>query len=232
MEAAMTAKRMILSTLVLCILPAATATAQTGEIRTGAIPPVNEKAVTTTAVGQTKKPSRDAGSVSDRSRSPGDVGDGMIRNICIGCEPDRSTLDTVTTNVPPRTGGETWNTKLERLRKLPEPSKQGDLDTFSLASAHRERAESVQEKTNGLWQSWLVSVCEGCGDQKPAKAWNLQDRPSFRLGSVTPDRPEGDASSEKTRPAEPRQVAVHHHGAFEADLSPENVGSIRRMPQR
>jgi hypothetical protein len=64
----MTATRMTLSTLVLCILPAATATAQTGDIRTGAIPPVNEKAVTTTAVGQTKKPSRAAGSVSDRSR--------------------------------------------------------------------------------------------------------------------------------------------------------------------
>ncbi|WP_264045106.1 hypothetical protein [Methylobacterium flocculans] len=53
--------------------------------------------------------------------------------------------------------------ELEASTKL---TQQLDLDTFKIASVHRERAESMREKTNGLWQSWLVSICEGCGPER------------------------------------------------------------------
>ena len=58
------------------------------------------------------------------------------------------------------------NARLEELEASTKPSQQTDLDTFKLASAHREKAESMREKTNGLWQSRLVSICEGCGAER------------------------------------------------------------------
>ena len=54
--------------------------------------------------------------------------------------------------------------QLNELRTAPTPKQVNDLDTLQLASAHRDRAASVDEKTNGLWQSWTTSICEGCGN--------------------------------------------------------------------
>jgi hypothetical protein len=45
------------------------------------------------------------------------------------------------------------NTRLRELEASAKPMQQTDLDTFKLAFAHRERAESMREKTNGLWKS-------------------------------------------------------------------------------
>ncbi|MEL6062453.1 MULTISPECIES: hypothetical protein [unclassified Methylobacterium] len=109
------------------------------------------------------------------------------------------------------------------------PRQQSDLDTVALASAHRERAASVQEKTHGLWQSWLVSVCDGCGDQRPARALKMEDWPDrdgpAATGSLT----------HTTRSAAARQdiklAGPHPRGSLEADLSPANIDSIRRMPR-
>ena len=58
------------------------------------------------------------------------------------------------------------NARLEELEASTKTPEQTDLDTFKLASAHREKAGSMREKTNGLWQSWLVSICEGCGPER------------------------------------------------------------------
>lgn len=52
---------------------------------------------------------------------------------------------------------------LNELNAAPIAKKQSDLDTTQLASAHRDRAASAEEKTNGLWQSWVVAICQGCG---------------------------------------------------------------------
>lgn len=120
--------------------------------------------------------------------------------------------------------------RLDELHTATEPQKQSDLDTVALASAHREQAKSVDEKTSGLWQSWVVSVCQGCGDQKPAKALKLEDWPKRNVplttGSVDPKAP-----ATKVDHAEAKRVEVRHQGSLEADLSPENVDSIRRMPK-
>ena len=53
--------------------------------------------------------------------------------------------------------------KLNELRALPIPKQQNDLDTMKIVSVKREVALSTEERTSGLWQSWLVSVCNGCG---------------------------------------------------------------------
>ncbi len=52
---------------------------------------------------------------------------------------------------------------LDELRAAPIAKAQSDLDTTQLASARRERETSVSERTNGLWQSWVVAICQGCG---------------------------------------------------------------------
>lgn len=53
--------------------------------------------------------------------------------------------------------------KLNELRALPIPKQQHDLDTMKIVSVKRELSSSTEERTSGLWQSWLVSVCNGCG---------------------------------------------------------------------
>ncbi|WP_246692893.1 hypothetical protein [Methylobacterium sp. WL64] len=49
--------------------------------------------------------------------------------------------------------------QLEELRTALAPRQQLELDTFALASAHREQVKSAAEKTDVVWQSWVVSVC-------------------------------------------------------------------------
>jgi len=48
--------------------------------------------------------------------------------------------------------------------RAPATKQQADLDTMALASAQRERARSMEERTSGLWQSWLGSICQSCGE--------------------------------------------------------------------
>ena len=55
------------------------------------------------------------------------------------------------------------STILNELSALPKARAQGDLDTTQLAAAQRARATSSEERTNGLWQSWVVAICQGCG---------------------------------------------------------------------
>jgi hypothetical protein len=81
-----------------------------------------------------------------------------------------------------------------------------------------------------LWQSWLVSICDGCGDQKPAKSLKLEDWPN-REGPATTGSIDHKYQREMAH-HDAKHVAARSHGSLEADLSPENVDSIRRMPQR
>ena len=128
--------------------------------------------------------------------------------------------------------------KLDELRTTGKPRQQDDLNTYRLASAHREQARSIDEKTNGLFQSWLVSICQGCGvDVQPAaKEDRAEDAPprsqpmttgAVTTGAVDPDarRPEG------AKPAvAPERRSVH--ATIAADLSPGAITSIRRMPRQ
>ncbi|WCS28896.1 hypothetical protein LOK46_32410 (plasmid) [Methylobacterium sp. NMS14P] len=227
----MTDLRALPASLVLCILCGVPLSAQTGTTGTGGGPLSAEKAPNTTTVGQTKPPSRDASPTSfkpiERRTSRQATDDKIGRSICIGCGPDPSATGALPTRAPLQKP----DVRLDELRAATEPKKQSDLNTFELASAHRERAESAQEKTDGLWQSWLVSVCDGCGDQKSAKARRLEDWPN-RNAPLTTGAVGTKVVPEQVRRAEMRRAEARHHGAFEADLSPEHVDSIRRMPQR
>lgn len=85
----------------------------------------------------------------------------------------------------------------------------------------------MEEKTNGLWQSWLVSICEGCGpESRPFTDWS------------------GDAYTRRLRaqqgPAEkPRYTYYGAPGggsdgpaSLVSNLSNENIDRIRRDPNR
>ena len=120
--------------------------------------------------------------------------------------------------------------KLNELEAQGHAKQQTDLDTLQLASAHRERAKSLEEKTNGLYQSWLVSICQGCGVdvQTPAKELKAKDFPSrsVPLG--------GTASDQITKkPKEAQHAAATERQQLQtsiaADLSPGNVNAIRRQ---
>jgi hypothetical protein len=235
MEEAMSAFKAMIATSILCSLPTGTVFAQADQTGTGGGPLSAEKAPNTTSVGQTKPPSRDASPTSIKPikrvapRQAAD--DAITTRICIGCGGEPSTTGSLPT-APMRAGSpERRDGQLNELRTAAEPKKQSDLDTFALASAQRERAESVQEKTNGLWQSWLVSACNGCGDQKPAKAWKLEDWPR-RDASLTTGSIDRKAFPEMAHHAEAKRAEVRHRGSLEADVSPEKVDSIRRMPQQ
>ena len=73
---------------------------------------------------------------------------------------------------------------LDRLHSAPRPDGQKDLDTRALASAQRAKADSVTERTNGLWQSWVVAICQGCGVKERQYAAEddraLEDRAGWR----------------------------------------------------
>ncbi|TXN40493.1 hypothetical protein FV232_05140 [Methylobacterium sp. WL30] len=119
--------------------------------------------------------------------------------------------------------------QLNELRTAPTPKQVGDLDPVQLASAHRERAASVDEKTNGLWQSWTTSICEGCGNTPPYQDTVRNDFANRKglAGLKTEVNPgtQQQAVSQKAQPESPKR------GLY-TDLSNENIDQIRRMPGR
>lgn len=230
----MTHAQLSIICLSLGILLAGPALAQTDAIGTGDNPLSADKVPNTTAVGQTKPPNRDASPTTikpiGRSTPRQAADDAITTSVCVGCGGDPGTTGSIPAPSAPTSVSERRDMRLDELRTAVEPKTQSDLDTVALASAHRERAASEQEKTDGLWQSWLVSICDGCSDQKPARALKLKDWPNREgpatTGSVTHKAPR-EAAHDDTRHAEARP-----HGSLEADLSPENLDSIRRLPQR
>jgi len=237
----MTAFRTLIAASLLNSLPIGAVFAQTDRASTESSALSTERAPNTTAVGQTKPPSRDASPTSMapiERRTPKQVSDDTISTrVCVGCGSGPATADPLSLRIrpsltPERPDGPSDERSGQRDAglPLPGPKQQSDLDTVALASAHRERAQSVQEKTTGLWQSWVVSVCDGCGDQKPAKALRIEDWPTRASPAAT------GSIDHKALPVAARQdaklAAPRPHGNLEADLSPENVDSIRRMPQR
>ena len=122
--------------------------------------------------------------------------------------------------------------KLDEVEATGKLKQQDDLDTFKLASAHREQAKSVDEKTNGLFQSWVVSICQGCGaDLKPARELKAKDFPDRNVpmttGAINTDK-KPEVAKQSAAP-EPRK---HLHTSAAADLSPEGLEAIRSMPRR
>jgi len=119
---------------------------------------------------------------------------------------------------------------LDELRTSPKPVEQGDLNTFTLASAHRERAASMEEKTNGLWQSWLVSICQGCGsDRMPAA-----DRDGLIYAKKVREQ-QGRAPTGKARYTyfyPTRMLRSGNRQMMADNLSNENIDQIRRDPNR
>ena len=114
----------------------------------------------------------------------------------------------------------------------PEIKQQADLDTFQLASAHRERAESMREKTNGLWQSWLVSVCEGCG---PERTPYFKKRSQLSQKVPAQTAPAATAQQSTPKPAETktvtsRVVSRRNVASIYEDLSDSRIEEIRRTP--
>ena len=229
----MTTLRLFATAFALCGWAIGDASAQMDRTGTGGGPLSTEKAPHPTTSGQTKPP---GGEVRPTSTPPlgGPKSDRAIdaatRRVCFGCisEPTESASASATNQIiRPQTNADI---QLKEIHVAPKPQRQTDLDTVALASAHREQAKSTEEKTNGLWQSWLVSVCDGCGDQKPAKALRREDMPVRDLpnitGSIGRRPPRDDGKSHAARPVE-----IRHHNTLAADLSPENVDSIRRMPQ-
>lgn len=236
----MTAFRAVIATSILCCFLPSSVFAQTDQTGAGGSPLSTEKAPNTTAVGQTKPPSRDASPTSikpiERVTPRQAADDAITARVCVGCGGESnitgSLPDAPASNAPtPTNSPERRDMRLDELRIATEPKKQSDLDTVALASAHREQAKSVEEKTNGLWQSWLVSVCDGCGDQKPAKALKVEDWPN-RSVPMTTGSVDQKAPSAKAHHSEANRAEVHRHASLEADLSPENVDAIRRMPQQ
>lgn len=231
----MTEVRTLIAASILICFPVSVVFAQADRTGVGDGSLSTEKAHNTTIAGQTKPPNRDVrlASVEPAEQlTPLEAADDAIsRQICIGCVPEPSKIGSLTVPVPVVTPPERGDAQLEELLSAPPPKQQSDLDTVALASAHREKAKSMEEKTNGLWQSWLVSICNGCSDQKPPlkiEDWPSRDVP-LTTGSVNLK-----ASSEKSHHLDVKQTVVHHrhYGSLEADLSPENVDSIRRTPQR
>lgn len=208
--------------------------AQVDRTGTGGGPLSAEKAPNTTAAGQPNPPIRDVSPTSSmpikrlsRHRYADDV---TAVRICSGCIPPSAANGSSAAELAADTRGRS-DVDFSAFKRAAEARKQPDLDTFVLASAHRERAESMQEKTNGLWQSWVVSVCDGCGDQKPAKALKVEDWPNRNI-PLTTGSLDQKAPPPKVNHGETKRVEVRHHGSLEADLSPGNVDSIRRMPQQ
>ncbi|MDP4027211.1 hypothetical protein Q8W71_32065 [Methylobacterium sp. NEAU 140] len=219
--------------LAICATSTGMASAQTDTTGTGGGPLTTEKAPNTTVVGQTKPPSRDASPTStkpiERSTPRQAIDDAISRRICNGCL-EYSTgkgFSSKTSVGIPQGGGDARRDDPRDTGQSNSFKQQMDLDTVALASAHRERAKSSEEKTNGLWQSWLVSVCDGCGDQKPAQFLKRQDYP-LRDVMATGSVDQGPQHN-RVQPHLVKRSEVPKHGSLAADLSPENVGTIRRM---
>ena len=226
----MTTFRTLIAASILSSLPLGVVFAQAARMGIGGDPLSAEKAPNTTVVGQTKPPSRDASPTSvkpiDRVTPRQAADDAIANRVCVGCGGEPIT----TGALPPASSSGKSDARHDEVSTATEPKKQSDLDTVALASAHRERAESVREKTNGLWQSWTVSICDGCDDQQPYKRRRLEDWPVRNVPMTTGSI---DKAPPVKRPhAEAKRSDIHPHGTLEADLSPENVDSIRRMPRQ
>ena len=119
---------------------------------------------------------------------------------------------------------------LNELQAAAKPAQQKDLDTFKLASAHRERAESMREKTNGLWQPWLVSICEGCGPERQpysTRPWSLVSEKAAP-NAVAVQKPTTEApKAAAVKPQKSRGAT-----SLLANLSDRDVHQIRRMPRQ
>ena len=230
----MTHARLSIICLSLGISLVGPALAQPGAIETSDDPRSTEKAPNTTAVGQTKPPNRDASPATIKPigrLTPRQAADDAITiSVCVGCVGDPSTTGSIPASSAPARAPEKRDMRLDELRTAVEPKPQSDLDTVALASAHREQAVSEREKTNGLWQSWLVAICDGCGDQKPARSLKLEDWPN-REGPATTGSLSHRAAHE-TAHHDTKRIAAPPHSSLEADLSPKNLDSIRRMPRR
>lgn len=221
--------------LVLYSLSIGFASAQPGTASPGVDPLAAEKVPNSTVVGQTKPPSRDASPTSvkpiERLTPHQAAADAISRKVCVGCAPDPTTTGTVSIGASAVRAAVKPDVQLDELRTASETKTQPDLDTVALASAHREQAKSADERTTGLWQSWVVSVCAGCGDQKPAKVLKLEDWPNrstpLTTGSVDHKPPVATA-----HPVAAKQAEVQRHGSLEADLSPDNLNTIRRMSRQ
>ena len=153
-------------------------------------------------------------------------------SICIAVQANAQ--DDKSQNINPGVSVETNVDQKSAAKPEPEIKQQADLDTFQLASAHRERAESMREKTNGLWQSWLVSVCEGCGPERT---------PYFKrhsqLSQKAPAKAAPTATVQQSAPkvAEPKTVASRTAArrsvaSIYEDLSDSRIDQIRRTPQQ
>ena len=140
--------------------------------------------------------------------------------------------DKTTRNLSPPLRVESDAVQKPQAKPEPEVKKQTDLDTFQLASAHREQAESMREKTNGLWQSWLVSICEGCGPERT---------PYFKrrtqLGQKTPELASPALASQHAAPKTVYSKTVASRAApnrkvasIYEDLSDSRIDQIRRAP--
>ena len=118
---------------------------------------------------------------------------------------------------------------LSELRAAPIPKQVSNLDTLQLASAHRDRAASVDEKTNGLWQSWTTSICEGCGNTPPYHDTVRNDFAN-RKGPAGLKAKAGLGEQQQTV----RQKALPEPSqrSLDTDLSNESIDQIRRMPGR
>lgn len=117
----------------------------------------------------------------------------------------------------------------------PATKQQADLDTMKLAAAHRERAETVQERTNGLWQSWLVSICEGCGPSGRRYQDTIRDDMQRNIPTFTQNTASAQdaAGLERARMRTSRALpAGSYSRRLYTDLSPEAVDQIRRSPAR
>lgn len=210
-----------------------TAQAQDNQPKIGTDPLLTEKAPNTTAAGQTKPPSRDASPTSvkdiDQTTPRQAVDDAIATRVCTGCNPVPATTGALPDRSPADQSVERLGAKLDELRTTAPPQQQSDLNTTVLASAHRERAKSMEEKTDGLWQSWLVSVCEGCGDQKPVKAMRYEEWPDRKILPTAGTTKK--SLAQKAKPTDKHIETVGAHNTLEANLSPENIDSIRRSPQ-
>lgn len=133
-------------------------------------------------------------------------------------------------NAPRTIDRETGQRILDEIRASPKPAEQTDLNTFVLASAHRERAASVQERTNGLWQSWLVSICQGCGADRMPAADTDGSAYVKRMRDQQAQQPTGKPKytyfyPTKTMRSGKIQIMTNN-------LSNENIDQIRRDPNR
>ena len=123
--------------------------------------------------------------------------------------------------------------KLDEMEATGRPKQQDDLDTFKLASAHREQAKSLDEKTNGLFQSWVVSICQGCGvdTKSPAKELKAKDFPlrdvPMTTGAIDLGK-KAEAPKEAAAPESRKQLRT----SVATDLSPESIDAIRQMPRQ